>query len=86
MTLSAFSAILMYTWPRDGASVITPCPHTVHWPRYDAAACQYLTVTQIRDAWPCYQSICTLCQQRTQIWASLEHYMAGGWGQQGGSA
>lgn len=55
------------------------CPHTPHLPRYDAFACRWLSVAQVREQFPRFDGTCTACGKKVIIYASLEHFRAGDW-------
>ena len=55
------------------------CEHAQHVPAFDAEACRYLSPEQVRGQYPRYQGVCTACHARIILYASLEHFFAGGW-------
>ena len=83
---SAFSAVIAWTSPVSGASAIIDCPHGPHVPRVAVSALDFLTPQQVRERYPMFDSVCTQCKQRVQMWAGMAHFMAGGWHQQGGTS
>lgn len=62
-----------------GVPVNLDCPHTPHVPPYNAEACRWLSVEQVRAQYPRFDALCTLCHQACRIYASLAHMQAGGW-------
>lgn len=55
------------------------CTHAQHVPLFDAAACQWLSMEQVRAQYPRFEGICHACKQQCRIYASLEHMTFGGW-------
>lgn len=55
------------------------CPHTPHIPKFDAEACRWLAPEQVREKYPRYNARCTACGQQAIIYASLQHFLEGGW-------
>lgn len=55
------------------------CLHLQHTPVFSAAACIHLSPEQVRERYPRFDSICTVCKLKCTIYASLDHAMAGGW-------
>lgn len=57
----------------------TPCQHVVHIPVFNAEACRYFSSEQVREKYPRFDGICTLCNHRCIIYANLTHAKAGEW-------
>ena len=59
------------------------CPHTQHRPVFNAEACQYKSKEQIQKDYPRYQGKCSACSQEVILYASVEHFVSGGWADKG---
>lgn len=76
--MSHFTCVFMETWANAGAALV-PCVHPGHVPVFALSATQYQTVSWIREHYPRFSGVCTVCQQQTIIYASMEHAEAGQW-------
>ena len=55
------------------------CEHAQHVPTFDATTCRYFSPEQVRAQYPRYQGTCETCHAQIILYASLEHFFAGGW-------
>lgn len=62
-----------------GVAVDLSCSHRPHIPVFTSAECRWLSTGKIRDKFPRYEGICTSCKQQIILYASLEHFVVGGW-------
>ena len=54
------------------------CPHTQHIPIFNEKACIYYSKEKVQEAYPRYEGICSMCKQQVILYASAEHFLAGG--------
>jgi hypothetical protein len=67
---------LAEVWPLSAGAAIIPCEHTPHQPRFEPEACKYQSPEWVRQRYPRYDSICSVCKQRVRLWASIAHMQA----------
>lgn len=57
--------------------LITLCDHVAHVPVFTPTG--PLTPEQVRARYPRYDGRCAACGQPCRVYASVEHFLAGGW-------
>ena len=67
---------LAEVWPLSSGAAIIECSHSIHVPKYEPETCKYQSPEWIREHYPAYQSICSMCKQRIRLWASIAHMRA----------
>ena len=77
--MAELSYVFMQTWPLIENGTLIPCLHVTHTPRWSAESARGQIVSWVRERYPRYEGVCTMCKQKTIIYASLEHAEAGGW-------
>lgn len=63
-------------WPLSDGAAIIPCTHAPHQPRFEPEACRYQSPEWVRERYPRYDSVCSVCKQKVRLWANIAHMQA----------
>lgn len=78
MKLTLVAKAVGHTVPRGG--LFTPCSHSaIPKPPFDKEAARSMSGSRVRVVFPRFDGKCPECGDRVIRYASLEHYIAGGW-------